>query len=107
MGFLQLEPWHSTVGSAVSECNVSQAEADGSYSAEYTVRTAGSYSLQALVAGSPVGPVYTVAVATGNVNITTTTVALGNWDGTSELTAGDHINFEITARDKGVPQLCV
>lgn len=78
-----------------------QVEAAGTYATEYLVNAAGSYSLRARVGATLLATIYDVSISTGGIRVDKCLSSLTGWTAGQNLTAGNRVNFSITARDKG------
>jgi hypothetical protein len=78
-----------------------QAEAAGTYAAEYLVNADGSYSLRGSMSGTLLDTVYTVTIAAGQIRVDKCLAAVSGWAPGQNLTAGASVSFAITAKDKG------
>jgi hypothetical protein len=78
-----------------------QAEAAGTYAAEYLIASAGSYSLRARVGATLLSAVYPVTVSTGQIRVDKCVSLLGGFIAGQNVTAGAAVTFVITAKDNG------
>ena len=79
-----------------------QAMSDGTYLTTYRINQTGSYDLLGKIGAMDLVPSYTVQVETGDVRPERCLDVITGWSPGNDLSAGDSVSVNVTARDKGV-----